>query len=423
MKIRYNITTIMILTIVPILFLAVMLQGCSGSRSKDEVATSASAPPLPPPATTLNGIVSKGPVSGATVNVFAVRSGLVDRSVAIGTGQTVDGGSFSIDLGSHDGPVLVEVTEGTFTDEASGVTVALKVPLHAVVSDTKANATTTVAVTPMTELAFKKAKGAGPLTAGSIDDANASIARSFGLTDIISILPVPGGETDGQKKYAAACGAFSKLINDNKNDGESLDDALERILGRMGEEEENGGVLSTESTGMINNVLPGESSGASNTSGSTEPAGTNPDGTAIVSLPTFTMGLLHLATVGIPFAMTSIDVTIALPLGVTVDYDRITGETPPGIVMIAGVADFGNNNVVVAKFTPAFFGTPALLHIVVINSNGFGLGEFADIQFNVIPGGLFPPAVAFIPVNFFAKGLNGVGLIGVAAVPLFVEGI
>ena len=45
------------------------------------------------------------------------------------------------------------------------------------------------------------------------------------------------------------------------------------------------------------------------------------------------------------------------------------------------------------------------------------------VQFNVIPGGIFPPANSFIPVNFFAKGLNGVGLIGVAVVPLFVEGI
>src|SRR5512143_564892 len=161
MKTRYFIIT-------PIFFLAVMLQsGCSGRNGGS--ATGMEAAPLPPPvATTLNGMVSKGPISGAAVNVFPINSGIADTTAPIGTGQTVEGGSFSVTIGSHEGPVLVEVTGGTFTDEASGVTVALKVPLHAVIADAKISTTTTVAVTPMTELAFKKAKGAGPLTSASI---------------------------------------------------------------------------------------------------------------------------------------------------------------------------------------------------------------------------------------------------------------
>lgn len=412
MKTRYFIIT-------PIFFLAVMLQSaCSGRNGGS--ATSTEAAPLPPPvATTLSGMVSKGPISGAMVNVFPINSGIADTTAPIGAGQTVDGGSFSVDLGSHEGPVLIEVTGGTFTDEASGVTVALKIPLHAVIADAKISTTITAAVTPMTELAYKKARGAGPLTAASINDANTSVALAFGLKDIVSVLPVPGGDTDDQKKYAAACAAFSKLVNDNKKDGESVDDALGRIIGQMGNEEETTGGLSADSTGMIEGAMPASDNGVPNvpglTSGST--------GTTIVSLPTFTMGLLHLATVGIPFGITDIDLIIAMPLGITVDYDPITGVTPAGIVTISGVANFGNNNIIVAKFTPAFFATPALLHIVLQNPNGFGLGEFAAVQFNVIPGGIFPPANSFIPVNFFAKGLNGVGLIGVAVVPLFVEGI
>jgi hypothetical protein len=412
MKKRYIIIT-------PIFFLALTLQsGCSGGKVGG-AGTEPAPPPRPPVATTLSGMVSKGPISGATVNVFAINSGIADTTAPIGAGQTVDGGSFSVDLGSHEGPVLVEVTGGTFTDEASGATVALKIPLHAVIADAKISTTITAAVTPMTELAYKKARGAGPLTAASINDANASVAIAFGLKDIIGVLPVPGGETDDQKKYGAACGAFSKLINDNKKDGESLDDALGRILGQMGGEEENDGKLSTDSVAMIDAAVSSFNTGTAGVSGLASGA----TGTTIVLLPSSTMGLLHLATVGIPFAMAGIDLTIAMPLGITVDYDQITGLTAPGVVSISGVANFGNNNTVVAKYTPAFFGTPALLHIVLQNQNGFGLGEFATVQFNVIPGGLFPPADSFIPVNFFAKGLNGVGLIGVAAVPLSVDGV
>src|SRR5512135_1657785 len=220
-----------IIRIMPFLFIAVALPaGCGGGKGGGAVTEAPTT--LTAPAATVSGMVSKGPISGAAVNVFAINSGLVDRSTAIGTGQTVDGGSFSINIGPHEGPALIEVTGGTFTDEASGVTVALIIPMHAIIPDTGVSTTTTVAVTPMTELAYKKAIGAGPLTSASISDANESVALTFGLKDIIAVLPVTGGETDDQKKYAAACGAFSKLINDNKAQGETLDDSLARILGQ-----------------------------------------------------------------------------------------------------------------------------------------------------------------------------------------------
>jgi hypothetical protein len=406
MKTRY-------ITIIPVLWLAVTLAASCG---RDGGTTTTTAAPPVVPTTVLSGMASKGPISGATIKVYAINSGLADMSTAIGTGQTADGGSYSIELGAYEGPILVEVTGGTFTDEASGATVALKIQLHAIIADVKINAATTAAVTPMTELAYKKAKGSGPLTTNSINDANASIALAFNLKDIISTLPVRGGETDDQKMYAAACGAFSQLVNNNKKDGESLEDALERLLGKMGDEEENDGKLSPDFAGLINEAISSSNTGTTNDTGTTT-------STNIVTLPTSTMGVLKLATVGIPFAMASLDVTIAMPLGVTVDFDRLTGETAPGVVTISGVADFGNNNLVVGKFTPAFFVTPALLHIVLLNPNGFGLGEFATVQFNVVPGEILPLTNSFIPVNFFAKGITGLGLIGVAAVPLSVEGI
>src|SRR6185369_8403472 len=106
-------------------------------------------------------------------------------------GQTDDNGNFSIDIAAPLGPVAVEVTGGSFTDEVSGASVALNVPLHVIVPDVPGGSITTVAATPLTELAFRQAKGAGDLTADSINKANASITSIFGLGDIVSTLPAP----------------------------------------------------------------------------------------------------------------------------------------------------------------------------------------------------------------------------------------
>ncbi len=320
-------------------------------------------------------MVSKGPIQSGTVKVFAINFGAPDLSTPIGQAQTDTGGNYSIDLGSYQGPVLVEVTRGSFTDEVSGTSVALNAPLRTMIPDVQTGSAITAAVTPMTELAFRKATGAGPLSADSINNANASVASTFGLKDIISTLPDPNGGTDDQKKYAFACGTFSQLINDNKGARESLEDALVRLIGKMGDEKEHGGKLSTDSTVLINGAITNFSSSISNVTGVT-----------VGPLTTPTAGVLKLATVGIPFVIFGIDMTIALPAGVIVDADPLTGEATAGVVSISGVAAVGNNSLVVAKYTPASIGLPALLHIAMLNDLGFGLGEFVTIQFKRPPG-------------------------------------
>jgi hypothetical protein len=264
----------------------------------------------------------------------------------------------------------------------------------------------------MTELAFRKAKGAGQLTADSINTANAAIASLFGLKDIVSILPTTNNGDIDQKKYAFACGTFSQLLNDNKGASESLDDALVRLIGKLGDEEETGGKLSTDSTVLINGAISNFSNSVSNVTGETVGPLTAP-----------TAGVLRLTTAGTPFVIFGIDTTIALPAGVIVDADPLTGEVAAGVVSISGAAAVGNNNLVVAKYTPASIGIPALLHIVMANDLGFGLGEFASIQFQTTTGATFPLSNQFFAVSFFAKGFNGAGLVGVTAAPLSVEGI
>ena len=185
-----------------------------------------------------------------------------------------------------------------------------------------------------------------------------------------------------------------------------------RLIGKLGDEMETGGKLSTDSTVMINGAISNFSNSIFNVTGAT-----------VAPLPTPTAGVLKLATNGIPSVIFGIDVTIALPAGVIVDADPLTGEAAAGVVSISGAAAVGTSSLVVAEYTPASIGVPALLHIVMVNNLGFGLGEFVTIQFTTTTGGIFPLTNQFFAVSFFAKGFNGAALSGVTAAPLSVEGI
>jgi hypothetical protein len=136
-----------------------------------------------------------------------------------------------------------------------------------------------------------------------------------------------------------------------------------------------------------------------------------------------TKGVVKLSTSGAAAIMAGIDVTVALPDGVILNADPVTGEVAAGTITISGVAAVGSNNVAAAKFTPASGGVPANLHIAIINVSGFGLGEFAMVRFGLATGAGLPASDAFAVTNFSAKALDGSGLGGVTAAPPSVVGI
>ena len=375
-----------------------LLTGCGGGGGSSAPAT-----------TVITGMASKGPIKAGTVKVYAIRDGVEDQTAPIGQGQTDDRGNYTIDVGSYKGPVVVEVTGGSYTDEVSGAPVNLKAPLRAVL----VNASTgkkTVAITPLTELAYKKAKGAGTtLTNASIDDANAGIAAMFKITDIVSTLPMAGGD-DNQKKYAAACGSFSQLVNDSKGADESLDDALQRVMTGLGNEVEQKGGLTFDTITRIDDAITRFNNSGRNLSGAT---------VAPISAPTG--GLLKISSAGTAGTIGAVDLTVILPAGVKVNADSTTGEVAADAITVSGVAAVGGSKLTAAKFTPAAGGAPAQLHILLINAEGFGLGEFATIRFEV-EGGSFPAGVnTFFVTGFAAKGLDGAPLSGITAAPASVS--
>ncbi|MBC7963619.1 MAG: hypothetical protein H7Y05_11825 [Steroidobacteraceae bacterium] len=138
-------------------------------------------------------------------------------------------------------------------------------------------------------------------------------------------------------------------------------------------------------------------------------------GSSATPAPTATSGLLKLSTSGNANTIGAIEVTVDLPAGVVVQADSTTGEAAAGVVTISGVAAVGVDKLVSAKYTP---GTPGRLNMILINTTGFGLGEFATIKFDMAAGGSFPASKdAFAVTAFAAKDLSSNALVGVTAAP------
>lgn len=345
-------------------------------------------------------MASKGPITGGTVKVYAIRDGVAATSAPIGQGTTDTNGNYAIDVGDYTGPVLIEVTGGSFTDEVSGVSFFLKAPMRTVLSNAVPGGQT-AAITPLTEFAYKKASGAG-LSPASIDDANSKMASFFGVGSIISTLPVAGGAADDQKKYAAVLAAIAQFISNNRNPSESLDDALPRLFTQMGDEVKNAGGFSLGTINGINTAINDFTNSGRNTTGAT-----------IAPLPIPTTGLLKLRTDQSPDTIGALDVTVNFPAGVTVAANAATGEPAAGVVTASGVA-VGNNDLVEAKFTPASGGSPAQIHVALVNVDGFGPGEFVTIKFDVDAGGSFPAgASAFSVTGVTATGTRSGPLAGI----------
>jgi hypothetical protein len=375
------------------------LLGCGGGGG------GGTAGPAGPPAgsTTISGVAMLGPINGADVTVYAVKSdGTVNRSGNLGSGKTGADGSFSVTLTTAPtGPVVVEVTPATgatFTDEVNtAAPVPFKATLRSVVKAVAAGAISTVAVTPITEMASKRMDvAAGGFTAANIDAANLKVATFFGVGDIINSLPVdptkaaPATATADQKKYAAALGIISQLV-ENRKGAKKTEDALVDELGNLDTELKDTGEFSGDTIAAIINAATAFVSGNKNLTGITASPVVKP-----------TAGTLRLSTTGtLPAGalVGGIDVTMTLPAGASVK--TLAGsplEPDTGVVAVSGeAAKAGGTTITAAKFTPASGATPATIKFIIGNSSataatasGFALGEFVTIKCDLAATAAFP---------------------------------
>lgn len=142
----------------------------------------------PPSATSVSGVAFKGLFASGTVTAFAITTG-GSAGATLGSGSIAANGTYSVGLGNHTGPALIRVTNGSFRDEATGMTAQLQA-LEAVIPAT--GAATVANITPLTtmaaQLALADIAGGATVVAG-INSANLRITNWFGAGPILTTTP------------------------------------------------------------------------------------------------------------------------------------------------------------------------------------------------------------------------------------------
>lgn len=155
---------------------------------------------------------SLGPVFNATVKLYAD-----DGVTLLGSGELGSAGTVTIAIEGYTGPVLAEVlgdADASYFDEAAGT--ALPFGDGAVLRALAAAPGGTLAVTPLTELAYQLAAGAGqfPITAAQVEAVNDSIREALapGLNSILSAATVFDASTTAGSLDDTEAGRYALLL-------------------------------------------------------------------------------------------------------------------------------------------------------------------------------------------------------------------
>lgn len=159
-----------------------------------------------------------GLVFNATVSFFAA-----DGTTLLGTGDTGPVGVVSAEVGSYNGPVLVIVQgddDATYYDEAAGTT--LPFPAGSTLRAIVARPGSTIAVTPLTDIAVGQAQAEGffPITQQCVNALNGIVRLSLapGLRSLLTV-PTPFDEnttagsltTEQSGRYALVLAGLARL--------------------------------------------------------------------------------------------------------------------------------------------------------------------------------------------------------------------
>jgi hypothetical protein len=174
-----------------------------------------------PSTVALSGQAIKGPVVGGQVCAYTLEQPRKQLSCATTDSQA----QYKLDLPAGTGDVLLEVTGGSYSDEATGKTVALSAPLRAV---GKAGSADNQLLTPFTELAVQRATQAnagGNLSLLSFRGEITNLEQSMGLTGLATGKPF-GGSGTADVAHQKALVQFAQRQNTY---GLSLGDTLKSV--------------------------------------------------------------------------------------------------------------------------------------------------------------------------------------------------
>jgi hypothetical protein len=194
------------------LFLTIFV-GCGGGGGGSSVTT--------PPATgTVSGTAIKGPVSGGTVIAFSMNSNGI-KSEQIGTAVTDAQGNFSMNVGTHSGSLMLQMTGGSFTDEATGTSMTMgsgDIMSAVVPTMTAGENVTNIQMTPITSMAQTMAQNmSGGMSQANITQANSLMGQYFGVNDILHTQPMNpltngsgAAATQDQRNYGMTIASMSQ---------------------------------------------------------------------------------------------------------------------------------------------------------------------------------------------------------------------
>ena len=167
----------------------------------------------------ISGTAVKGPVNGAIVAAFAISNGLMGAQ--IGTGTTNEQGNFTIPIGAYSGPVMLRMSGGTYTDEATGTSMTMQsgdVMTSMMPQAVAGVVMSGVQITPLTSMAQMRAQSmSGGMTPANIAAANTAMGNYFSLNDILYTRPMNPltsgsgtGATQDMRNYGMVLAAMSQ---------------------------------------------------------------------------------------------------------------------------------------------------------------------------------------------------------------------
>jgi hypothetical protein len=225
----------------------------------------------------IGGTAVKGPVNGGTVTAYAISNGTAGMQLATGTTDTQ--GNFTISIGAYEGPVMLQMSGGTYIDEATGamITMSSGDVMTAVVPAVSSGASVTgLQMTPLTSMAQAMAHNmAGGMTPANITTANTTMENYFMISDILHTQPmnplVPGSgaaATLDMKNYGMAIAAISQYAKDMGMTSSSgmvtamMNDASDGVMNGM-----MGGTAITMGGGMMGGATMQATAGTSGLAG------------------------------------------------------------------------------------------------------------------------------------------------------------
>lgn len=367
---------------------ALFISGCGGGGGGGAA---------PPATTVVSGVVSKGSVGGAVVKVFAInpdgtKGSQLGPVAGVESSNGTDGrrkGAYAIDLGSYNGPILVEATGGTYTDEATqAVRDLIGITLRAA-STSVVTGVNPVMVTPLTEVAVQRM---ADFQTASIINANNAVAQLFSVDNIVTTEPIDSnsagaaGASAAVKNYALALATVSQYIENKPGSGLSnaitdFKNALDPATPAATVSQTLASVVAAQANVLADPLVNSTGLGA-----------------PIAANTTATIRMKTVGTLPVGTNIGGVSLNIILPAGVTVPVD-VNNQILTANLVESGVAatTVGSTQVIAGSFTAAVAATsPAKVTIGLANTVGFLTGEFARLTCNVAAQSRVIPSSFFV---------------------------